>query len=418
MPIVDSIEGVTHALRSNEYHERNPLYNWIVDTLGMRRAEIWDFGRMNFAYTLLSKRKLSKLVEAGSVKGWNDPRFATVRGILRRGMTVEALREFILLQGPSQQVVNLSWDQIWALNKQRIDPIIPRFTAVEKPNVVKVLVNGAPQQPESKELQRHQKNPDVGKKTVYYYKEVLIDQEDAKSFDVGEEITLMAWGNAIVNSKEVDGQGTVTSLCLDLHLEGDFKKTKKKVTWISQLPDQKLVNIRLLDYDYLINKPKLEESDNLEEFLTPVTEFITEGLADVNVKSMKKGDRFQFERKGYYIVDAISEDGVMDMIKIPDGKATSVISKGDEKAQASKAPKKDKREKKSQQPSSSSSAPSLTDRAPAEAKSFIQLSDRTEGFEIPYKSKMYASPRVYGDGAVDTPVKTQMFKVDPIHKSN
>ncbi|TIB05934.1 hypothetical protein E3P96_00759 [Wallemia ichthyophaga] len=420
MPIVDSVEGVTHALRSNEYHERNPLYNWIVDTLSMRRAEIWDFGRMNFTYTLLSKRKLGKLVEAGSVKGWDDPRFATVRGILRRGMTVDTLREFILLQGPSQSVVNLQWDQIWSMNKQRIDPVIPRFTACEKKHLVKAVVNGAPSSIEYKELPRHAKNNDLGTKKVAFSNEVYMDQEDAQSFADGEEITMMAWGNAFVKAKEVNSEGMVTGLTLDLHLEGDFKKTKKKVTWLSAKND--FVGVKLMDYDYLINKPRLEESDNLDDFLTPVTEFVTDAVTDSNIKSLNKGDRFQFERKGYFIVDAVKEDGTYELIKIPDGRVASTISKGDEKAQAKQAaqPKRDKREKKEKgkegNAGKAGKAPSVTDIAPSQAIEYLSLSDKNDGFEIPVKSKMYNVGSVFGDEKVDTNVKTDMYKVDPIYK--
>lgn len=97
-PFVDSIEGVTHALRSSEYHDRNDQYYRILDDMQLRRVYIWDFSRLNFVYTLLSKRKLQWFVDNGRVEGWNDPRFPTVQGICRRGLAIEALKQFILSQ--------------------------------------------------------------------------------------------------------------------------------------------------------------------------------------------------------------------------------------------------------------------------------------------------------------------------------
>lgn len=97
-PFVDSIEGVTHALRSSEYHDRNDQYYRVLEDMQLRRVHVWDFSRLNFVYTLLSKRKLQWFVDNGFVEGWNDPRFPTVQGIIRRGLTVEALKQFILSQ--------------------------------------------------------------------------------------------------------------------------------------------------------------------------------------------------------------------------------------------------------------------------------------------------------------------------------
>jgi glutamyl-tRNA synthetase len=114
-PIVDSIEGVTHALRTIEYRDRNAQYAWFLKTLAIRHVHLWDFSRLNFVYTLLSKRKLTWFVDEGHVTGWDDPRFATVRGIKRRGMTIEALRTYILSQGASQREIQLEWDKIWVV---------------------------------------------------------------------------------------------------------------------------------------------------------------------------------------------------------------------------------------------------------------------------------------------------------------
>lgn len=326
-PIVDSLEGVTHALRTNEYRDRNPQYLWMNKTLGMRKVNIWDFSRLNFAYTLLSKRKLHWFVDNGHVSGWNDPRFPTVRGIRRRGMTVEALTQFMLSQGPSSSIVSLDWDSIWALNKKIIDPVAPRFWSILKQNSVTVTVNGGPSAPEIKSLPRHKKNPEIGEKKTIYSSQIIIEQEDAASFDDQEEITLMDWGNAIVRSKNVDASGVVTSITVDLHLEGDVKKTKKKITWLSAPTDSHpLPTVSLVDFDYLITKKKLEENDSFADFVTPKTEFKETAYADANVLDLPKGQIIQFERKGYFIYDG-ERDGVREFFLIPDGKAASIASK-------------------------------------------------------------------------------------------
>ncbi|KDQ60876.1 hypothetical protein JAAARDRAFT_31877 [Jaapia argillacea MUCL 33604] len=330
-PVVDSLEGVTHALRTNEYRDRNPQYNWMIEALGLRPVKIWDFSRLNFIYTLLSKRKLHWFVNEGLVKGWDDPRFPTVRGIRRRGLTVEALRQFMLAQGPSQAIVSLEWDSIWAINKKVIDPVAPRFWAVLQDKKVLVTLKGAPSTPEVKMLPKHKKNPDIGEKKTTYTPQILIEQEDALSFDDNEEITLMDWGNAIVQSKTITPSGEVTAIELTLNLQGDFRKTSKKIHWLPY-PSPSLIPVTLLDYDYLITKKKLEEEDDVKDFVTPVTEFKEEALADPNVVDLKKGDIMQFERKGYFILDGVypntgGEGTRMEFIRIPDGKAANLASK-------------------------------------------------------------------------------------------
>lgn len=307
-PIVDSLEGVTHALRTIEYRDRNPQYWWMIDALGLRKVHVWDFARLNFIRTLLSKRKLTWFVEEGLVRGWDDPRFPTVRGIRRRGMTIEALRSFILAQGPSKNVVNLDWTIIWAGNKKVIDPVSPRHTAVLAAGAVKARVIGGPATPVVEMKPKHKKNAEIGLKKVVLGDEVLLDQEDARSFKAGEEITLMDWGNAFVTKiTRPDPAGDVTALELTLHLEGDFKKTEKKVTWLAAA--QETVQVELVDFDYLITKEKLEEEDELRNFVNPKTEFREDAIADCNVAQVKVDDIIQFERKGYYRCDEAAAEG-------------------------------------------------------------------------------------------------------------
>ncbi|RDW93126.1 glutamate--tRNA ligase GUS1 [Aspergillus mulundensis] len=318
-PIIDSMEGVTHALRTIEYRDRNPQYQWFLDTLKLRHVQIWDFARMNFIRTLLSKRKLTKLVNEGVVDGWSDPRFPTIRGIRRRGMTIPALREFILKQGPSKNIVNLDWTLFWATNKKYIDPIAPRHTAVLKKGLVKATLKGGPDAPYTQEKPKHNKNPDVGVKKVTYSSSILFDQEDAKSFKQDEEITLMNWGNAFVRKIVTDASGVVTEMELDLNEKGDFKKTEKKVTWLSA--DQDLVAVDLVDFDHLLNKDSMQEEDRLEDVLNPKTEFHEDAVADSNVAFLTEGDIIQFERKGYYRLDKVASPGKPAVFfNIPSGK--------------------------------------------------------------------------------------------------
>ncbi|KAH8702161.1 glutamyl-tRNA synthetase [Talaromyces proteolyticus] len=318
-PILDSVEGISHALRTIEYRDRNPQYEWMLNALKLRNVQIWDFARMNFVRTLLSKRKLTKLVDSGAVWGWDDPRFPTIRGIRRRGMTIPALREFILKQGPSRNIINLDWTIFWSTNKKHIDPVSARHTAILKEGLVKATVKGAPA-PYVEDRPKHNKNPEVGTKKVAFSDSIILEQEDAKSFKQDEEITLMAWGNAYVRKIEKSGD-VVTHLELELHLEGDVKKTDKKVTWLST-EAQQLVPVELVGFDHLLTKDSLQEEDNFEDFLNPKTEWREDALADGNVASLKQGEIIQFERKTYYRCDRpFADDGKPAVFfEIPTGK--------------------------------------------------------------------------------------------------
>jgi len=333
-PVVDSLEGVTHALRTTEYNDRDQQYQWFIKTLNLRPVHNWNFSRLNFKRTFLSKRKLTKVVDEGKVWGWDDPRMPTVRGIIRRGMTVPALQEFIAKQGPSKNINHMDWTLFWATNKKYIDPVAPRYTAIVAKDKVTCTVIGAPEAPRTEEKDLHAKNAEVGKKKVVCSKSIIIDQEDAQSFENDEEITLMNWGNAIVRKKthslnplnllKPAGEKIITEIELELHLQGDVKKTAKKITWLST--DQELIPLTMYDFDYLMNKDKLEDTDRFEDVLNEVTETKTEALADCNVANLKADDIVQFDRKGYFRIDRGLKHGEpVVAFQIPTGKKMEVL---------------------------------------------------------------------------------------------
>jgi glutamyl-tRNA synthetase len=341
------LEGVTHALRSSEYHDRNPLYYWVVEAVGLRKPFIQDFARLNFAYTLLSKRKLQWFVDNGKVAGWNDPRFPTIQGILRRGLTLDALREFVLATGASKAINNMEMDKLWAVNKKVIDPVVPRYTSVAKDARCTLVLKDGPTTPVAKSVPRHKKNPSLGQKVIQYFHKVYIEKEDAALIKEGEELTLMDWGNAIIDKITKHDDGSVT-LDGHLHLEGNFKTTEKKLTWVPVIDD--LVPVDMVEYDYLITKDKLDENDNFLDFVNPNSEFRTPGWGDPNLRNLNKGDKIQLERRGYFICDEpyLWGSKSLVLVKIPDGHsnhATSVIASKVPTHERKTAPAKGKQKK-------------------------------------------------------------------------
>uniref|UniRef100_A0A671N4D0 Bifunctional glutamate/proline--tRNA ligase n=1 Tax=Sinocyclocheilus anshuiensis TaxID=1608454 RepID=A0A671N4D0_9TELE len=300
-PIVDSVEGVTHALRTTEYHDRDEQFYWVIDALGLRKPYIWEYARLNLNNTVLSKRKLTWFVDQGYVDGWDDPRFPTVRGVLRRGMTVEGLKQFIAAQGGSRSVVNMEWDKIWAFNKKVIDPIAPRYTALLSSQVVPVCISEAKE--EMKEVAKHPKNADVGMKPVWYGPKVFIEGADAETFTEGETVTFINWGNIIITKIHRDASGAITSLDGHLNLENtDYKKTTK-ITWLTESSRAPFVPTVCVNYQHLITKPVLGKDDDFKAYINKNSKIEEKMLGDPCLKDLKKGDLIQLQRRGFFICD-------------------------------------------------------------------------------------------------------------------
>ncbi len=227
------------------------------------------FGRVLHLETdgLSSKPRLPELI--------NCPRDVLLaRNLpLFRGMSVPALREFILREGPSRNILNLEWGALGALDKKYIDPEAARYTALVQEDVVTCYVTGIDSSAVATKP-KYIKNPDLGLKKVVYYKKILLEQVNAQSLVQNDEITLLNWGNAyarrISRSDELDrtGKQKITGIDFELHLEGDVKKTKK-ISWLASVSSN-LILVDLVSLDYLITKDKLEKEERLEDFLEAI----------------------------------------------------------------------------------------------------------------------------------------------------
>ncbi|XP_046711864.1 bifunctional glutamate/proline--tRNA ligase isoform X1 [Silurus meridionalis] len=376
-PIVDSFEGVTHALRTTEYHDRDEQFYWVIEALRLRKPHIWEYARLNLNNTLLSKRKLTWFVDQGYVDGWDDPRFPTVRGVLRRGMTVEGLKQFIAAQGGSRSVVNMEWDKIWSFNKKLpvsckkvIDPIAPRHTALLSSQVVPIFISDAKE--EMTEVAKHPKNADVGMKQIWYGPKVLIEGADAETFTEGEIVTFINWGNIIITKINKDSNGAISSLEGRLNLDNkDYKKTTK-ITWLTDTAKASCTPTVCINYQHLITKPVLGKDDNFKDYINPNSKIEEVMHGDPCLKELKKGDIIQLQRRGFYICDQPYEpvsphsckESPCVLLYIPDGHTKEMPTSGSkDKSKNLAAPKPVRAEPEvsatpvAQNPSISSSCP-------------------------------------------------------------
>jgi len=323
-PIVDSLEGVSHALRTTEYNDRDVQYQWIQKSLRLRRVRIHAFSRVNFNYTVMSKRKLAWFVNEGLVEGWDDARFPTIRGVARRGIHIGALREFMYSQGASRNVVSMDWSKFWAENKKKIDLQAKRFMAIAKDERTALTIINVPTAESFSYVTAdyHPKDSTLGRRAVRIADKVWLEVIDAQDFTLGEEFVLMRWG--VMKVTAINGDGPNRTIEAEFIPNGNFKAAKKKLSWIADCKEN--TPCILTEFDNLIAKEKLEEGDVLTECLTPVTkaESIVEG--DAGLKTLKQGAIIQLERRGYYRVDHPYRGPTSPLVlfMVPDGKSKAM----------------------------------------------------------------------------------------------
>eukprot|EP00924_Labyrinthula_sp_SR-Ha-C_P005348 maker-scaffold_1-snap-gene-29.39-mRNA-1 protein AED:0.01 eAED:0.01 QI:0/0/0.5/0.5/0/0/2/40/755 len=335
-PIVDSVEGVTHALRDMNYKDRIPLYKWVLESLELRDVHLHDFSRMNFVHTIMSKRKLKWCVEEGLVDGWNDPRFPTVKGILRRGLQVQALKDYMVSQGASRKIADIEWDKLWNLNKKLLDPVVPRFMAVGREpgstitlkltNFKQIFASNGNSKIGGKYIPKHPKDKNgekFGNKFLACTEKLILEKGDfdlGTPVKVGEQILLLQLG--VVELSSIKG-GELEGNFIP---NGDVSKPERKVHWLAEHSALK-VPARIWEYDHLLTKPILGPEDDFKDFLNKQSLATTEVWGSQDLRNLKKGDCCQLLRRGYFRVDkSYSDAGVVELVMIPDGKQKSVSS--------------------------------------------------------------------------------------------
>ena len=331
-PIVDSLEGVSHALRTTEYKDRDKQYQWIAKALGIRCPQLNDYSRLNMEYTVMSKRKLTELVRHNVVMGWDDPRFPTVQGLARKGLAAEALRQFVEVQGMSKVINVMEWSKLWAINSKILDPIAKRYTAVSATHSCVCTIANFDGNVRTDQKLWHKKNPSLGEKPITFGPVILLESFDVALLQANEEVTLMDWGNAFIDKVEyemVDGQpntarGPVRCVAT-LHPEGDFKTTKYKLSWLAAAADA--LKITCVEFDHLLSTKKFDSGMSTEEFLKTVNRSsrYTQTLrGEVPFADVHKGQMLQIERRGFYIVDDVQKDAkggsLVTVFAIPDGR--------------------------------------------------------------------------------------------------
>lgn len=336
-PIVDSIEGVTHALRTTEYNDRDEQYAWIQRACDLRRVRIHAFSRLNFINTELSKRKLTWFVENGIVSGWDDARFPTVRGVTRRGLNVQALRKFMYSQGASRRVVLMEWNKFWAENKKEIDVSAKRFMAIAadpKEHCVLKITNYASvydaSTPHFLSADVHPRNPSMGKRVMKLNDTVILEKGDLNGVGVGDDIVLLKWGVVKISNIQVSDGGE-TLVEGEYLPDGDVRATKRYFTWLATDSDESVRRTSttlctIFEFDNLISKEKLEEGEDFKDFLNPNNMASGDVIGDAGLKMLQRNEVIQLERRGYFRVDRpyISSTKPLVLYMIPDGKAKAM----------------------------------------------------------------------------------------------
>ncbi|WP_449242334.1 glutamine--tRNA ligase/YqeY domain fusion protein [Desulfovibrio sp.] len=312
----DAVEGVTHSLCTLEFENNRELYDWVLDTLGFDpRPRQYEFARLNLTRTVLSKRKLIQLVQEGIVSGWDDPRMPTISGLRRRGYTPEAVRDFCERIGVARSENTVDVALLEHCLREDLNRRAARRMAVLRP--LKLVIENYPEsQVEEFALQNNPEDERAGTRAAPFSKVLWIERDDfrqtppPKYFRLapGQEVRLRGAYYVTCTGFSTDDSGEITEVrcTYDPATRGgwsqDGRKVKGTIHWVSAAHAVE-AEVRLYDFLFTVENPGADK-----DFKTHLNPDSLETLADCKLEpalaDARPGDRFQFERLGYFTADA------------------------------------------------------------------------------------------------------------------
>ena len=310
----DSIEGITHSICTLEYEDHRPLYDWYLDQLGVHHPQQIEFARLNLSHTIMSKRKLLELVQQGHVSGWDDPRMPTLAGLRRRGYTPESIRDFAERVGTAKaaKVVDIAF--LEHCLREDLNRRAERRMAVLRP--LKLVIENYPEgQVEAMEAVNNPEDAGAGSRKVPFSRVLYIEQDDFRDpappkyfrLSPGAEVRLRYAYIVKCTGVERDSAGQVTTVTCTYDPEsrgGDSRgrRVKGTIHWVSashSIPAE----VRL--YDHLFSSPRPDDAEDWHSALNPNSLEVVRGARlEPALAGADRGSRFQFERQGYFCVDA------------------------------------------------------------------------------------------------------------------
>ena len=315
----DSIEGVTHSICTLEFEDHRPLYDWYLDQLGVFHPQQIEFDRLNLTYTLMSKRKLLQLVQRGVVEGWDDPRMPTISGMRRRGYSPQVLRTFARNLGVSKTNGLTEFEKLEYHIREDLNRTALRVMTVLRPLKL-VLTNYPEGQVEFMEAVNNPEDADAGTRSVPFGRELWIEQEDFREAPPkgyyrlypGNEVRLR-YGYIIKCHDFV--KDPATGEITEIHCTYDpqtrsgeeTRKVKSTIHWVSAA-EAISVEVRLYDKLFTAENPnETPEGQDFTMYLNPKSLEVGQGKAEPSLASARPGNRYQFERLGYFCVDKSSK---------------------------------------------------------------------------------------------------------------